>query len=121
MSELRSCAKRFGDLAFICPALPTRVVVYVHNLDFHLINMSCLVIVVKNVLCLAQVVFFYFALHSNKIPLVLTTKVTHWSSLLFREQDGFNCVARTVNLAIIAKLSQNRAVSGLWMLTVAPT
>ena len=39
----------------------------------------------KNVLCLAQVVFSYFVLHRHnrsKIPLVITTKVTHLRSLL---------------------------------------
>jgi len=61
-------------LAFFYAALPTCLVVYVQKSDFHLINMFCAVIVVKNVLCLAQVVFSYFVLHSSKIPLVLTTK-----------------------------------------------
>jgi len=29
-------------------------------------------------------------------PLMLTTKVTHLRSLLFREADGINCVVRRV-------------------------
>jgi len=58
----------------------------------------------KNVLWLAQVVFSYFVLHRNKIPLELTTKVTHLRSLLFRQQDGVNSIVRRVNLAITAKL-----------------
>jgi len=48
------------------------------------------------VLCLAQVVFSHFVLHSSKIRLVLTTKVTHLRSLLFRQPDGVNCVVRRV-------------------------
>jgi len=47
----------------------------------------------RKLLCLSQV-FSYFVLHSNKIPLVLTTKVTHLRSLLFRHPDGVNCVVR---------------------------
>jgi len=45
-------------LAFIYPALPTCLVVYVQKSDFHLINAFCVVIVVKKcrLLCLAQVV-----------------------------------------------------------------
>ena len=58
-------------------------------------------------LWLAQIFFSYFVLHRSKIPLVLTTKVTHLRSLLFRQQDGvllseqqtaqmcFNSVVRT--------------------------
>jgi len=34
-------------LAFIYPALPTYLVVYVQKPDFHLINVFCVVIVVK--------------------------------------------------------------------------
>jgi len=59
MSELCSCVKRFGGphghefalmgLAFIYPALPTCLVVYVQKTDFHLINVFSVVIVVKNV------------------------------------------------------------------------
>ena len=64
----------------------------------------------RKLLCLAQVVFSYFVLHTNKIPLVLTTKVTHLGSLLFRQPDGVKCAVRRVYLAIIAKLSQNRVV-----------
>jgi len=41
---------------------------------------------------------------------VLTTKVTHLRSLLFRQPDGVKCAVRRVYLAIIAKLSQNRVV-----------
>jgi len=36
-------------LAFIYPALPTWVLVYVQKSDFHLINMFCVDIIVKNV------------------------------------------------------------------------
>jgi len=85
-------------LAFICPALPTCLVVYVQKSDFYLINVFCVAIVVKNckLLCLAWVVFSYFVLHSSKIALVLTTKVTHLHSLLFRQPDGVNCVVGRV-------------------------
>jgi len=85
-------------LAFICPALPTCLVVYVQKSDFHLINEFFVVIVVEKcrLLCLAQVVFSYFVLHSSKIPLILTTKVTHLRSLLFRQQDGVNSVVTIV-------------------------
>jgi len=78
---------------FSCLALPTCLVVYVQKSDFHLINVFCSVVVLKKrkLLCLAQVVFSYFVLRSNKIPLVLTTKVTHLGSLLFRQPDGVNC------------------------------
>jgi len=71
-------------LACIYQALPPCLVAYVQKSDFHLINIFCVVIVEKNVLCLAQVVFSYFVVHSNKIYLVPTTKVTHLRSLLFR-------------------------------------
>ena len=37
------------DLAFIYPALPTCLVVYVQKSDFHLINVFCVVIAIKNV------------------------------------------------------------------------
>ena len=67
-------------------------------------------------LCQVQVVFCYFVLHSSKIPLVLTTKVTHLRSLLFRQPDGLNCVVRRVYFGVCPK--QSSAVSGLWMLTV---
>jgi len=50
----------------------------------------------KCTICLAQIVFSYFVLHSSKMPLVLTTKVTHLRGLLFRQPDGVNCVARRV-------------------------
>jgi len=52
----------------------------------------------------AQVFFSYFVLHRSKIPSLLTTKVTHLRSLLFREQDGVNSVVRTYYLEITAKL-----------------
>ena len=68
------------------------------------------VVIKCRVLCLAQKVFSYFVLHSNKIPLVLETKVTHLRSLLFRQPDEVYCVVRSVYLAIIAKLSQNRVL-----------
>jgi len=55
------------------------------------------------------VVFSYFVLHSNKIPLVLTTKVTHLGSLLFRQPDGVNCVVRSIFWGV----SQNRAVQSV--------
>jgi len=100
------------DLVFIYPAQPTCLVIYVQKLDFHLINMLCVVIVTKNVglLCLVHVVFSYFVLHSSRTPLVLATKVTHLRSLLFRQPDGVNCVVRRVYSAIIAKLYQSRVV-----------
>jgi len=93
-------------LAFIYPRLPTCLVVHDQKPEFHLIKVFCVVIVVKNVLCLVQVVFSYFVLHSTKMPLVLTTKVTHLRSLVFRPPDGFNCIVKIVYLAIITKLSQ---------------
>jgi len=98
-------------LAFMYPALPTCLVVYVQNSDFHLINLCCVVIVAKNrkLLCLAQVVFSYFVPHSNKIPLVLTTKVTLLGSLLFRQPDGVNYVARS----LFWRVSQNRVVQSV--------
>jgi len=60
MSELRTCSKRVGAsrsrfclalirLAFIYPALPTFLVVYVQKSDFHFISVFCEVIVEKNV------------------------------------------------------------------------
>ena len=77
-------------LAFFYAALPTCLVVYVQKSDFHLINMFCAVIVVKNVLCLAQVVFSYFVLHSSKIPLVLTTKAGPWPTWDTRRGEEFS-------------------------------
>jgi len=63
----------------------------------------CVLIVVKNVLWPAQEVVF--VLHRSKIPLVLTTKVTHLRSMLFKQQDGVNSVIRrTYYLEITAKL-----------------
>jgi len=92
------------SLAFIYPALPTCLVALIQKSDFHFINVFCVVIVVKNVLCPAQV-FSYFV-----ISLVLKTKFTHLRSLLFKHRNGVNCVVRKVYLEIIAKLSQNRVV-----------
>ena len=108
-------------ITFIYPALPTCLVVYVQKSDFHLTNVSCVVIVVKKgrLLRLGQVGFSYFVLHSSKTPLVLTTKVTHLRSLLLRQSDGVNCVVRRVFFGGVPK--QSSAVSGLWMLTVAST
>jgi len=85
-------------LAFIYPALPARLVGYVQKSDFHLINVFCVVIVVKKcrLLCIAQVVFSYFVPQHSKILLVLTTKVTHLRSLLFRQPNGVNCAVRRV-------------------------
>jgi len=92
------------------PAYMPSCRLYVQKSDFHLINVFCVVVVVKNVLCLVHVVFSYFVLHSSKIPVVLATRATHLSSLLFRQPDGVSCVVRRVYLAIIAKLSQSRVV-----------
>ena len=83
--------------------------VCVQKLDFHLINEFCVVIVVKKyrLLCLAQVVFSYFVLHSSKIPLVFVmTKVAHLRSLLFRQPDGVNCVVRRVYFGVCPKTEQ---------------
>jgi len=52
---------------------PGATLVYVTKSEFHLINVFCVVTVVRK--WLAQVVFSYFVLHRCKIPLVLTTKV----------------------------------------------
>jgi len=52
----------------------------------------CVLIVVKNVLWPAQEVVF--VLHKSKITFVLTTKVTHLRSMLFKQQDGVNSVIR---------------------------
>jgi len=43
-------------------------------------------------------VFYYFVLHSSKIPLLLTTKVRHLRSLLFSQAHGVNCVVRSWKL-----------------------
>jgi len=59
MRELHSYAKCFS----VSGAWQSRLC-----LDQHV----CVVIVAKNVLCLAQVVFSYSVLNSSKIPLVLT-------------------------------------------------
>jgi len=98
-------------LALIYPALPTCLVVYVQKSDFHLIKVSCVVIVVKKcrLPCLAQVVFSYFVQHSSKIPLVLTTKVTHLCILLFRQPNRVNCVVR----CLFCGVSQNRVVQSV--------
>jgi len=66
-------------------------------------NVFCVAIVDKKCIMLAQVVFSHFVLHRSKIPLVLTTKATHFRSLLFR-QHGINSVIRIFYLAITAKL-----------------
>ena len=50
------------------------------------------------------------------MPLVLTIKVTHLRSLLFRQPDGVNCVVGRVYFGVVPK--QSSAVSGLWMLIV---
>jgi len=42
--------------------------------------------------------------HRSKIPFVLTNKVTHLRSLLFRQQDGVYSVVRRAYLAITAEL-----------------
>jgi len=86
-------------LAFLYPALPTCLVVSVQKSDFHLINVFCVVIVVKKrkLLCLTQVVFFYFVLHSNKLPLVFTTEAyaarlcshTFSVGLILEPQEGW--------------------------------
>jgi len=109
-SWLRACFTLMG-LALIYPALATCLVVYVQKSDFHLINVFCVVMVVNKcrllVLCLAQVIFPYFVLRSSKIPFVLTTKVTHLRSLLFRQPDGVNCVDRRF---YFRGLSQNKVM-----------
>jgi len=86
-------------------------IAYVQKSDFHLINVFCVVIVLKKrkLLCLPQAVFSYFVLHSNKIPLVLTTKVTHLGSLLFRQPDGVTCVVRS----LFRGVSQNRVAQSV--------
>jgi len=81
-------------LAFIYPALPTCLILHVEKSDFHLINVFCEVVVVKKCPMSSPGVFSYFVLHSYKIPLVLTSKVTHLRSLLFRQPDGIDCVVR---------------------------
>jgi len=129
-SELRACANRVGGFAVTTlsdgprahlsgPAyMPSCIRPEVRfPLDQRIL--CCVVIVVKKcrLLCLVQVVFSYFVLHSSKISLVLTTKVTHLRSLLFRQPDGVNCVVRRVYIGGVLK--QSSAVSGLWTLTVA--
>jgi len=90
--------------AFIAWSDEREVSPYVQKSDFYLINVFCTVIVVKKCTVLAQVVFSYFVLHRSKIPMVLSTKVTHLHSLLFRQQDRVNSVVRRVCLAITSKL-----------------
>ena len=99
--------------AFIYPALPTCLVVYVQKSDFYLINVFCVVIDVKKckLLCLAQVVFSCFVLHSSKIPLVLTTKRAHLHSLFFRQLNGVNCVIRRVYFGLSSQLLYNMDVN----------
>jgi len=81
-------------------------VVYVQKSHFHLIDVFSVVIVVKKCILVSPgtAVFSYFVLHRSKMPLVLTIKVTRLRSLLFREQDRDNSVAKRVYLAITAKL-----------------
>jgi len=112
MSDLRSCAKRFGGLTFIYTSLPTFLVVYIQRSNFHVNNVFCVVIAVKKYTMSSpgEVVFSYFVLHSSKIPLVFTTKVTHLRSLVLRQLDGINCAVRRVYLTVVTKLSRNRVV-----------
>jgi len=56
------------------------------------------------VLCLAHVTVWYFVLHRSRYLLVLTTKVTHLCSLLFRQHDRVNSVVITVYSAITVDL-----------------
>ena len=67
---------------------------------------DCCTVIKCRLLRLVQIVFSYFVVHSSKIPLVHTTKVTRLHSLLFRQPDGVNCVVRRV----FCGLSQNRVV-----------
>ena len=106
-SELRTCAKRVGGLAVT--TLPDGPRVHFSGPAYML---SCIRPEVRfpldqcilcsdcckkcKLLCLVQVVFSYFVLYSSKIPLVLTIKVTHLRSLLFRQPDGVNFVVRRV-------------------------
>ena len=48
-----------------------------------------------------SLLLFCKLLHSNKIPLVLTTKVTHLGSQLFRQPDRVNCVVRCSSVATV--------------------
>jgi len=93
--------------------MPSCNFVNVQKSDFHLINVFCVVIVVKQLklLCLAQVVFSYFVLHSSKIPLVLTTKVTHLRSRCSDSQMELMVQLEESILWFFPK--QNSAVSGL--------
>ena len=104
---------------------PTCPVAYVQKSDFHLINVFCIVIVVKKCIMAtpSSLLVLYFVPHRSKMPLLLKTKVTHLRILLFRQSNGANSVVRRVSLAIAAKLvpKQSSAVSGLWILTVAST
>jgi len=52
---------------------------------------------------------------------MLTTKVTHLRSLLFRQPDGVNCVLYLQESILGVVPKQSSAVSGLWMLTVVST
>jgi len=54
----------------------------------------CVVTVVKKCIltCSGAGSLLIFLLYKSKIPLVLTTKLTHSRSLLFRQQDGVNSV-----------------------------
>jgi len=95
-------------LAFIYLALSTCLVVYFQKSCFHLINVFCVVIVVKNVLSRPGSLLLFCTAWQQDTFLVHTTKFTNLRSLLFRQPDVVNCVVRRVCLAIIAKLSQNR-------------
>jgi len=93
------------------------IVVYVQKSDFHLMNVFCVMIAMKkNLLWLPQAVFSYFVLHRSKISLVLTTKVTHLRSLLFRQQGGVNSLI--IRISLLSLSQPFSADSGLWMLTM---
>jgi len=51
-----------------------------------LINVFCVVIVQNKYIMFSP--HRLLVLHRSKIPLVLTTKISHLRSLLFRQQDG---------------------------------
>jgi len=64
----------------------------------------------KNVLWLAQVDFSCVELHWSKIPLMLTTKVTHLLSLLFRREDGVTIVVTRVYWSVTILACPDRVV-----------
>jgi len=105
-------------LTLIYPALPTCLVGYVQKSGFHLINVFCEGIALKKYTMSSP---GSFVLHSSKIPLMLTTKVTHFRSLLFRQPDEVNCVLYLEESILGFVPKQSSAVSGLRMLTVAST